>query len=152
MAKELAEHVHHTMTASKPRLVRLQLEKTKITWQRRAAAVTVALQVSEDVTTSLEKLTWTVRYSDHQSNSETRPVPNYPCWISRKNTPSLDKWTLFPGINTNSLTPTGAKPSLDLRNHIFNYFLCIHSIILSNLLYLLSTFIVSLLALLSESI
>ena len=104
------------MTVSKPRLVRLQLAETKSTWQGRAAAITAALHVSDDVTTFLKKLARIVRHSDHQLDSDMRLVPNYPCWIPGKSTLSLDKLTFFPCINTNSLTPTGAKPSLDLRN------------------------------------
>ena len=114
MAKELAEHVHCTMTARKSCLVCLQLAETKSTWYGRAAAVTIVLQVSDDVTTFLKKLTLIACHSDHQSDGDTRPIPNNPCRILGKGTPSIDKWTLFPGINTNCLTPTG--PSLNLKN------------------------------------
>ena len=55
------------------------------------------------------KLTWTEHHSDRQSNGDTHPILNYPSWTPRKRAPSLDKWTLFPCINTNSLTPTGAS-------------------------------------------
>ena len=66
------------MMASKPRLVRLQLVETKNIWEGRAAAVTAALQVSEDVTTFLEKLILRICLVDHQSDGDTRPILNYP--------------------------------------------------------------------------
>ena len=53
-AKELGEHVHYTTTAGETRPIRLQLAGTKGTWQGHAAAVTAALQVSDDVTTFLD--------------------------------------------------------------------------------------------------
>ena len=63
--REFAEHIHCTMTVGKPHLIRLQLVGTESTWQGRAAAVAAALQVSRDVTTSLEKLTQTACYANH---------------------------------------------------------------------------------------
>ena len=122
MADELVEHVRRTITVCKPQLVRLPLVETKSTWQGRAAAVTSALQVLDDVITFLKRLTQTVRHSDHQLYGDTLPVPNYPCWIPEKSTPNLDKWTLFPCININSLVPTGAKSSLDHRNIFLTIF------------------------------
>ena len=89
----------------------------KSSWQGRATAITTALLVSDNVTTFLEKLTRTVHHSDHQLDGDTRLVPNYPCWISGKNTPSLDKWTLFSGINTNSLIQQGPSSHLILETH-----------------------------------
>ena len=79
------------MTASKPRLERLQLAGTESIWQGRATVVTAALQVSEDVTTFLEKLTQTVSRADHQPDNDMRSIPNYSCWILGKSTLSLDK-------------------------------------------------------------
>ena len=117
-AKGLAEHVHHTTIAGVMCPIRSQLAGTKGTWQGRAAAVTAALQVLGDRSTFLESWLWTEHRSDHQSDSDTRPVPNYLRWVPRKRAPSLDKWTLFPGINTNSLTPTVASRHLS-QKHIF---------------------------------
>ena len=150
--KGFVEHVHCTMTTSKPHLIRLQLARTKGTWQRRAAAATSALQVSRDVTTFLKKLIWILSRLVHQLCGDTRPVSNYPYWKSGKSTSSLDKRMLLSGINTNSLAPTRPRPSLDPRNHTFNYLFRIYSIILCNLLHLFSPFTVSLLTLSSESI
>ena len=118
MTKELPEHVHCTMTVGKSRLVRLQLvpggdkkHMTETCCSRHSR--TVGVRQCDHIS---EKLTGIVRHSDHQSDGDTHLVPNYPCWIPRKSIPSLDKWTLFPSINTNFLTLTRVKPSLDPRN------------------------------------
>ena len=128
--KERARHVHYTTIAGRPHLVWSQLVGTKSSWHGHATVVIAALQVLE--TWLRYRKSWPGQYdhADHQSNGDTCLVPNYPCWILGKNTPSLDKWTLFPGININALNPTRAKSSLDPRKHIFIYLLCIHSIIL----------------------
>ena len=122
MAKELAEHVHCTMTAGKPRLVHLQLAKTKSTWQRRAADVTTALQASDNVTTFLKS--WLGQCAIQTTNQMVTCIqfPTTLAEYQEKALPSLDKWMFFPGINTNSLTPTGAKPSLDPRNIFSTFF------------------------------
>ena len=139
-------------TADKPHLVRLQLVGTKSSWQGRAVAIIAALQMLE--TWPRSRKSWPRQYghADHQLDDNTCPVPKDPYWISGKSTQILDKWTLFSDKNINALTLTGAKPSLDPINHIFIYLLCIHSIILCNLLHLLSTFIAPLLTLAYESI
>ena len=54
----------------------------------------------------------TGRRSNLQSNCDTRLVPIYHCWVLRKMAPSLDKWELFSGINTTSLTLTGTSRHL----------------------------------------
>ena len=105
------------------------------------------------------KLTWTKCHSYHQSGNDTHPIPNYPCWIPRKSILSLDKWTLFLSINTNSLTPTRVSHHLILETyfqlsswHTFYYSL---SIIHSNSPHLFPftlNLIVLLLTLSSESI
>ena len=122
-AKGLAKHVHRTTTASVMCPVHSQLVGTKGTWQGRAAVVTTALQVSGDMTTFLESWFWTERRSNHQSEGDTHPVPNYTRWVPRKKTPSLNKWTLFLGINTNSLTSTGTNYHLILETYFSAIFL-----------------------------
>ena len=158
-AKGLVEHVHCTTTAGVMCPVHSQLAGTKGIWQGRATAVTVALQVSGDMTTFLESWFWTERRSDHQSNGDTRPVPNYPRWVPRKMAPSLDKWILFPGINTNSLTPIGANRQLIPKTYfsaIFLAFTILFSPLFTATRYIyshsFSTFITPLLTLSSESI
>ena len=127
---ERARHVYCMTTAGGPRPVRLQKAGTESNWQGRAAAVITELQVSE--TWPCFRKSWPRQYyhEDHQLDGDTCLVPNNPYWILGKSTPSLDKWTLFPGINIKALIPIGAEPSLDPRNHIFIYFLCIHSIVI----------------------
>ena len=105
------------------------------------------------------KLIWTERRSNHQSDSDTRPVPNYPRWLPRKRAPSLDKWTFFPGINTNSLTPTGASPHLIPKTQfstIFLTFIPLCSLLFTETDHIyshsFSTFIASLLTLSSKPI
>ena len=113
-----------------PRLVRLQLAGTGTSWQRRATAIKIALQVSE--TRPCPRKNWhrQYRHADHQSGSNTCSVPYYPCWITGDTILSPDKWASFSSININALTPRRAKSSLDPRNHIFIYLLSIHSILL----------------------
>ena len=139
--------------------IQSQLAGTKGTWQGRAAAVTAALQVPDDVTTFLESWFGTERHLDYQLNGDMRLVPNYPHWVPRKKAPSLDKWTLFLGINTNSLTPIGASCHLIPETYfsaIFLAFTPLFSPLFTTTHYIyshsFSNFIVSLLTLSSESI
>ena len=52
--KDLTEHVYYTTIVGEMCHVRQQLVGTKGIWQGRAATVTAALQVSDDVTMFLE--------------------------------------------------------------------------------------------------
>ena len=68
----------------------------------------------------LEKLIWTgfrvdppIRWC-HASSSQLHSLN-----FQEKGAPSLDKWTLFSGINTNSLTPTGASHHLTRETYFF---------------------------------
>ena len=136
-----------------------QLAETKVIWHRHITAITAALHVSFNVTTFLESWLWTECRSDHQSNSDTRPAPNYPRWVPRKKAQSLDKWTFFIGINTNSFTPTEASRHLIPEAYSLAIFLAFTSLcspLLTATHYIyshpFSIFITLLLTLSSESI
>ena len=66
--------------------------------------------------------------SDHQSDSDTRLVPNYSRWVPRKKPLSLDKWTPFSGINTNSLIPIWASRHLIPETYFLPIFLAFTSL------------------------
>ena len=108
-AKGMAEHVYCTKTAGEVYPIQPQLARTKRRLTGGCCSCHCCTAGVRRHDHFPKKLIWTGRCSNHQSDSDTRPVPNYSYWVPRKRTPNLDKWTFFPGINTNSLTSIGAS-------------------------------------------